>query len=824
MLENYNGVKENCDSEETLRETDTLKGESSHRFVQCELCHKLIESCKLEIHLNDECPNRITPCPNSGCKWSGKQTDLASHIIICPYKCGKVVSRQSLEHHISDSECPERITMCPNQCNGCKWRGRVKDMDDHIKVCDYQEIELPNMCDESIKEDQLSHHLNNACPMSKAGTIEQCVDVCKDDSSVENTASVHSQADTEDYDSQPLQRPTTFNKLSVRHDIETCIEEDYSRKVISCTNDSIGCTWRGKQSELSTHRQTCDFESIRCPNSCGNPINRCELAIHLRDQCPNRIVLCPNTRAGCGWSGQQTELTTHRKMCFFESLPCTYKCGKVISRKNLEHHFTECPERIIPCPNEKNGCIWKGKLNNLSIHKTICTHRTQKSPNKCGAYVIPQEDIEIKKNKDCTKRQVSCDNSRQRFHWKGQHSELAALKQTCERRSRTLSDRCPHPLSELDQQSDVEDDIETGNEFEGHVLGTDVSYKLVEEKRGTYIESHRSVDQNYLVDIDEPLSQRVPLQVEVDPFMVKESDKDISLKKPTFVKCKQPVYPKSYEMEFEQRELTLDLQQLTVAEVKHLLSVLDELSTLNFVTPIVYMQKHHGRIYLTLLPGISFHDQSETNFFTDPNNLDCQENTYSTQPNHYYKGLLSWLQACLLQMMTKLQPIVNINEFLASLSSFLTLSSDEMKHLFAQFRYLMLHFFSEDQISKGRQMFGNLFKAWADFIDQFLNSEDAGSSDILADEQANAVPDYLQYNDPREQTSIDSSNTSNSLASRNTKHHFYFLGTSEVFLSLPSNPYSHTRQYQQMQQMTGEHFNMTSVIVLKEQIQQYNYS
>ena len=840
-------AKDGYDWKGMLRETDTH--EMEHQSVQCEYCHKWIERQELETHLIVECLSKTVLCPNTGAglEWSGKQTELTTHrqkcsfeSIPCPYQCGEVISRQNLECHIG--ECTERNVECPNENIGCLWSGKIIYLEDHAKVCGYRKIKSPDSCGESIKEDRLSYHLNNACPMRIAGK-EQCSDVHQDSSSIRITATVDTRVDSEKHDTPQPSQYSNCGKMTIRHDIENHISDERSRGIVSCTNVSLGCRWMGKQSELPTHTQTCDFNLTQCPNSCGNLIKRCEIATHLSDQCPNRIIPCPNTGAGCEWSGKKTELDTHRKTCSFESIPCPYQCGEVISRPNLEHHMIECPERSVQCPNEKNGCIWMGKLKDINIHKAVCTHHTRMCPKKCGAYFITQEDIEIHNNKGSPKRKVSCDNSSQGCHWKGPRCELAAHKQVCD--SRLL--QCLDSSSELNQQSDIKDDVtnestkravQNTHKKEG-ILRIRIPHAVLVEERGTDPVGLRPSDRKYKCDenfyatIVQELNRHVtvpPLLIflnkesaqgatcvthmtsaRIDLSMVKKCFKDTDLQKSTTVKFKQTTCAKLHKK--EEKELALDMQQLVVTKVKK-----ESMDSEQLLFHLESMRdgRKNNRMYLTSKFEISIVklDPTEIEFFPFPNNFMIQDTTTYLNQTNQQKSLLSWFQACLLQMMTKSQPLVTVNKFVESWTSLFTFGGDKMRKLFTQFTYLMLRSRLELRTSKNGHALGNLFKVWVDFIDLFLHSEDDGG-DKVTDELVSLALDYLS--DPSEQISIFTSNTSNStLALKDMKHHFYYGGTNEAVLSLPSSKIISGCQYQHVQQVSVKHLNIMPAIALKK--------
>ena len=85
---------------------------------------------------------------------------------------------------------------------------------------------------------------------------------------------------------------------------------------VRCTNP--GCSWVGEESEKETHRDTCPFMMINCPNGC--------VGSHQRDIMHQHLATCP-----------------------YQQLPCVY-CKTRVRRYHFDAHLENCPDGPRVCP------------------------------------------------------------------------------------------------------------------------------------------------------------------------------------------------------------------------------------------------------------------------------------------------------------------------------------------------------------------------------------------------------------------------------------------------------------------------------------------
>ena len=93
----------------------------------------------------------------------------------------------------------------------------------------------------------------------------------------------------------------------------------------------------------------CKFRQVECRLGCGDPLLRYrQRATHEQEQCPLRIVACPD----CAEPMQVRLLKTHaRKTCPYRTVPCPLNCKETMLAKDVEHHVRHVCMR--PC---KWGC------------------------------------------------------------------------------------------------------------------------------------------------------------------------------------------------------------------------------------------------------------------------------------------------------------------------------------------------------------------------------------------------------------------------------------------------------------------------------------
>ena len=133
----------------------------------------------------------------------------------------------------------------------------------------------------------------------------------------------------------------------------------------SCPLITRGCEWLGALGSCQEHLDTCGYVLETCKLRCGVVLQRDELKVHEKENCPQRIVKCEHCRREL----KSCELAMHLEMCPKMEVSCELKCGVVMCREDVTQHVEQdCVEKEIECPFAKYKCVVLMKRNNLRNH------------------------------------------------------------------------------------------------------------------------------------------------------------------------------------------------------------------------------------------------------------------------------------------------------------------------------------------------------------------------------------------------------------------------------------------------------------------------
>ena len=216
---------------------------------------------------------------------------------------------------------------------------------------------------------------------------------------------------------------------------------------VRCPNKSLGCEWVGEVGSLSIHLSQnsvegeCQFETVACPYSCGDDLQRCQLERHKSNDCPNRPftcqycdheatyilvttehlpictkypVECPNKSLGCQWAGERGDLDQHLNEssvegeCQFTMVACPYTCGKEFKRCEIKDKIIDCPSRPFTC----QYCDYEATYTEVTTeHWLLCEKYPLQCPNECGGDMIERHDLEEHLNEVCPLEMTMCEFS-----------------------------------------------------------------------------------------------------------------------------------------------------------------------------------------------------------------------------------------------------------------------------------------------------------------------------------------------------------------------------------------------------------------------------
>jgi hypothetical protein len=177
-------------------------------------------------------------------------------------------------------------------------------------------------------------------------------------------------------------RPITSAESSTVYVLKELIQMDCPTTTLlpqPSNNGPDKCNWQGTLSQLGQHvREVCPNVLVVCPD-CGANMYRLHLLDH-RAECPNRKVQC--TYEGCQWRGRPHLLDAHLSVCDRVSVQCPYcnetmplatkqqhinifhsatceLCGvryiNVLTNAQAEHR-KRCSLTDVPCPYFRVGC------------------------------------------------------------------------------------------------------------------------------------------------------------------------------------------------------------------------------------------------------------------------------------------------------------------------------------------------------------------------------------------------------------------------------------------------------------------------------------
>ena len=122
---------------------------------------------------------------------------------------------------------------------------------------------------------------------------------------------------------------------------------------------------------------------LECKNHCGVSIERGEIERHTKLDCPLEVIDCPNKgeslfEEGCAVRLKRKEMESHKVTCYYRRVMCPNpKCNSWIIYKDLTLHDERCLFKMIECDNK---CREKVQRQFLDKHKDVCEFQLVKCP------------------------------------------------------------------------------------------------------------------------------------------------------------------------------------------------------------------------------------------------------------------------------------------------------------------------------------------------------------------------------------------------------------------------------------------------------------
>ncbi|KAL1525216.1 hypothetical protein AB1Y20_020083 [Prymnesium parvum] len=131
-------------------------------YITCPICEEVVS--------NDPV---FTPCHHTFCGDCIRQHILMGNQT-CP-ECGEAVQLNQLEvNSMAVNLLKTFKTGCIYQANGCKWKGKIRDLTDHYKSCNFAVTHCPYGCGTKLEQHSLRKHMKecvcrpvNDCPCGR---------------------------------------------------------------------------------------------------------------------------------------------------------------------------------------------------------------------------------------------------------------------------------------------------------------------------------------------------------------------------------------------------------------------------------------------------------------------------------------------------------------------------------------------------------------------------------------------------------------------------------------------------------------------------------
>ena len=160
--------------------------------------------------------------------------------------------------------------------------------------------------------------------------------------------------------------------------------------LVYCPNTNAGCTWIGKLHEVSEHCNNdtgCQHQVVPCTYTCGRLLQRCNLDEHLQTDCPSYCQYCKAT------IDKELVLNKHKENCVKFPVPCPNQCGSDIPRDCINEHKKQCPLEKIQCEYHEVGCktimsrreVQNHNVNEITTHLNLIKNLAVAKTNKKGS-------------------------------------------------------------------------------------------------------------------------------------------------------------------------------------------------------------------------------------------------------------------------------------------------------------------------------------------------------------------------------------------------------------------------------------------------------
>ena len=201
-------------------------------------------------------------------------------------------------------------------------------------------------------------------------------------------------------------------KYPIKGIVDKRFQREINEAQVYCQLLSQGCQWTGRLAHLNTHLNKgelsgqCKYVAVNCPNNCYKAFPRRDIKRHVNNECEYRPFACPH----CSHKGVFKFVELHHyPKCENYPVTCPNNCTKnKIKRCQLQKHYGVCPNTIVSCPFSEAGCKVKVKRCNLKKHSdsNFTQHQTLISTAIAD---LRKDNTTIKKDCQLNSQQISAE-------------------------------------------------------------------------------------------------------------------------------------------------------------------------------------------------------------------------------------------------------------------------------------------------------------------------------------------------------------------------------------------------------------------------------
>ncbi|PFX32985.1 TNF receptor-associated factor 4 [Stylophora pistillata] len=290
----------------------------------------------------------------------------------CPVDSSSIDLSQIYADDVTNQMIFSLNVVCDHYQLGCKWKGQLKKLEDHMANCKYAQVECIAGCGQKVQRRKITEHVKKEC-VKRWVKCPRC------------------------------KKETTFENL--QEHLRRCRRSDSQ-------TEEPGITRGGKRQSMP-HSVRFDPRGLRGGNRSNStsqealnssppaPMRSASFPAFLnyvgRDDVRSEVVYRGSERSR---SHTMSQIEIERESDIFT---CT--CGQRISRGQITSHMSEeCPRRLTKC----QYCRAQVKFEDMQSHLQVCPRFPLSCPNSCGVSQIPREEVDRHLTHDCRSNLIHC--------------------------------------------------------------------------------------------------------------------------------------------------------------------------------------------------------------------------------------------------------------------------------------------------------------------------------------------------------------------------------------------------------------------------------